>query len=110
MTTMKKIYNYNLPAWKQCEGCDSIESLLKTSMGTFGYVIDKYSDSVYCLFAITDNGDTTDSRPMGDYLTLDAAKEAAAEQFDRLMRRFVANIESNCEMYQQMDYNHLNNN
>lgn len=78
-------------------------------MGTFGYVIDKYSDSSYCLFYITDNGDTADSRPMGDYPTLDDAKEAAAEQYNRLMMRLVDNIERSCKMYQQMDYNHLNN-
>lgn len=109
--TTEKMNNkiYNLPEWRQCEGCDSIESLLKTPMGTLGYVIDKYSDSVYCLFSINDNGDTVDSRPMGDYPTLDDAKAVAAEQYNRLMMRFVDSIESSCKMYQQMDYTQLTN-
>lgn len=84
---------YKLPEWKKDEDCDAIVSSVSCQYLEIEYVLETY-DGITKVYFHRNVGDTTNVKRVGDFSTLDEAKEAAEKHYNELVSEMIEQLTS----------------
>lgn len=84
---------YKLPEWKKDEDYDAIVSSVSCLYLEIEYVLETYDGTTKVYFH-RNVGDTTNVKRIGDFSTLDEAKEAAEKHYNELASEIIEKLTS----------------
>lgn len=84
---------YKLPEWKKDEDYDAIVSSVSCLYLEIEYVLETYDGTTKVYFH-RNVGDTTNVKRIGDFSTLDEAKEAAEKHYNELVSELIEKLTS----------------
>lgn len=84
---------YKLPEWKKDEDYDAIVSSVSSRYLKIEYALETYDETTK-VYLHLNVGDTTNVKRIGDFLTLDEAKEAAEKHYTEFVSELIEELTS----------------